>query len=155
MTADSVKHVTVVGGHKSALEVVGTCAQSGKRVEWLMRAAGGGPTWLLPAKNPDGSSLAKMIGKRFMGFLSTSVYRSDRWIDRFLHSGRWFLGAWLITWFWGKLTKMVQTDKYVKSENGRRLKPQPERYVCQFSFVLFCYLSGHSFLPFIQRMLER
>ena len=45
LTANSVNHVTVIGGHKSALEVVGTCAQAGKKVEWLMRADGGGPTW--------------------------------------------------------------------------------------------------------------
>lgn len=128
LTADSVNHVTVVGGHKSALEVVGTCAQAGKKVEWLMRADGGGPTWMMPSKNPDGSSLAKMSTIRAIGFTSTSVYRSDRWLNRFLHSRRWWLGTWLITWVWGYMTKMMQGDKYTKSDNGRRLKPQPDRY---------------------------
>ena len=57
---DKVQHVTVVGGHKSALEAVGACAQAGKKVEWLIRQEGGGPTWMMPARNPDGSSLAKL-----------------------------------------------------------------------------------------------
>ena len=132
LTADSVKHVTVVGGHKSALEVVGTCALAGKEVEWLMRADGGGPTWLMPSRNPDGNSLAKMSTVRAMGFVNTSVYRSDRWLNRFLHSGRWWLGTWLIAWFWKYLTGIAHGDKYTKSENGRRLRPQPNKYVMTF-----------------------
>ena len=129
LTADSVNHVTVVGGHKSALEVVGTCAQAGKKVEWLMRVDGGGPTWLIPARNPDGSALAKFATIRVMSFISSSVYASHRWINRFLHSGRWWLGNWVFNWFWAYMTKMTHGDKYSKSENGRRLKPQPDKYV--------------------------
>lgn len=128
LTADPVKHVTVVGGHKSALEVVGTCAQAGKKVEWLLRADGGGATWMVPAKKSDGSSWTKMFTTRAAGFLSTSVYRSDRRLNRFLYSGRWWLGTCIPTWVWGYITNTIQGDKYVKSENGRRLKPQPERY---------------------------
>ncbi|KAF4624302.1 hypothetical protein G7Y89_g13871 [Cudoniella acicularis] len=126
LVADSVHHVTIIGGHKSALEAVGTCAQAGKQVEWLIKEDGGGPTWLMPSKNPDGSSLAKMSTKRAMSVLSASIYNSSRWIDRFLHSGRWWLGTWIVTWFWGFMTRQVQQDKYTKSENGRRLKPTPE-----------------------------
>ena len=127
IVSDSVKNVTIVGGHKSALEAVGTASQAGKKVEWLVREEGGGPTWMMPAKNPDGSSLAKLSTKRFMALASTSVYHSNRWLDRFLHSGCWWLGTWCATWFWGFLTKTVQGDKYNKSENGRKLKPHPER----------------------------
>jgi hypothetical protein len=145
LTADSVNHVTIVGGHKSALEAVGTCAQAGKKVEWLMRADGGGPTWLMPAKNPDGSAFAKFSTIRVMSFLSSSVYASHLWINRFLHSGRWWLGTWLFNLFWAFMTKMVHGDKYSKSENGRRLKPQPDRYVSP-TVLSFALAQGVSFL---------
>ncbi len=58
LVADGVNHVTIIGGHKSALEAVGTAAQAGKKVEWLIRE-GGGPTWMLAARRPDGSSNVK------------------------------------------------------------------------------------------------
>jgi dimethylaniline monooxygenase (N-oxide forming) len=137
LTADSVNHVTIVGGHKSALEAVGTCAQAGKKVEWLIRVDGGGPTWMMPSKNPDGSSLAKMSTIRALTMLSSSIYQHGGWLNRFLHSGRWWLGTWLMTLFWSYMTKMMQGDKYSKSENGRRLKPQPDRYVPSGFFYRF------------------
>lgn len=133
LLTDDIKHVTVVGGHKSALEAVGTCAQAGKKVEWLIRAEGGGPTWMMPAKAPDGSSLAKMTTKRFMGLVSTSLYRSDRWLNRFIFSGKWWLGTWFLNWFWAFMSKTVKNDavakkeRYSKNENGEKLRPAPER----------------------------
>lgn len=132
---DKVQHVTVVGGHKSALEAVGACAQAGKKVEWLIRQEGGGPTWMMPARNPDGSSLAKLSTKRFMGFLSSSIYNSERWLNRFFHSGRWWFGTWFLNWFWGFMTAQVKKDaitkknRYHASENGRKLEPSPSRHV--------------------------
>jgi thioredoxin reductase len=54
---DSVKHVAIVGGHKSAIEVAGTCAQAGKKVKWLIREDGCVPPWMMLAKKPDGSSM--------------------------------------------------------------------------------------------------
>ncbi|KAH7319446.1 hypothetical protein BKA65DRAFT_541539 [Rhexocercosporidium sp. MPI-PUGE-AT-0058] len=114
--APEIKHVTVVGGHKSALEAVGSCAQAGKKVEWLIRKEGG----------------AKMTTKRFMGFLSSSIYHSDRWLNRFFHSGNYWLGSWFLNWFWGFMTTQVKKDaitkknRYHRSENGRKLEPAPE-----------------------------
>ena len=118
--------MTVVGGHKSALEAVGPCAQSGKRVEWLINEDGSGPAWMLPSRNPDGSHFAKMASKRGPAFLAPSVYHSSRWLDRFLHSGRWRVGTWLLNVIWKKFTEQVQRDIFTKSENGRKLKPDPD-----------------------------
>ncbi len=134
LVADGVNHVTIIGGHKSALEAVGTAAQAGKKVEWLIRE-GGGPTWMLAARRPDGSSNVKIATKRATKIMQTSVYHSSTWLDRFLHSGRWWLGSWLVGWFWRFMTKQIQQDTYSKSENGRKLKPEPE------TFVLFSYIS--------------
>ena len=127
LTADSVNHVTVVGGHKSAVEAVGTCAQAGKKVEWLIRADGGGPTWLFPSRNPDGTSLAKLASVRAVSVTGLSVYHSEAWLNRFLHSGRWWIGTRLISQLWSYMTKNMMGDKYLKSENGSRLKPDTDK----------------------------
>ncbi|CZR55386.1 related to dimethylaniline monooxygenase [Phialocephala subalpina] len=126
LVADNVRNVTIIGGHKSALEAVGTCAQAGKNVEWLVKAEGSGPTWLMPTKNPQGEPMAKMASKRFMAAMGPSVYRKSNWLDQFLHSQRWWLGTWFITWFWEFATKMMKGDRYSKSANMKRLEPHPE-----------------------------
>jgi dimethylaniline monooxygenase (N-oxide forming) len=86
--------VTIVGGHKSNLEGLGTTAQAGKKVEWLVRAEGGGPTRSIPAKNPDGSSMAKMSTKRVMALVSRSVYNSKGSLIDFytVDTGSWGFG---------------------------------------------------------------
>jgi cation diffusion facilitator CzcD-associated flavoprotein CzcO len=127
LLSEKVQQVTIIGGHKSALEAVGTCAQSGKKVEWLINKDGSGPTWILPSRNPDGSSFAEMASKRFPAILSPSVYHSSRQIDRFLHSGQWRLGTYLLWSIWSNLTKRLHGDIYTKSENGQKLKPDPDR----------------------------
>ncbi|KAG0652215.1 FAD-dependent monooxygenase DEP4 [Hyphodiscus hymeniophilus] len=123
LTADSVQHVTVVGGHKSALEAVGTAAQAGKKVEWIMRVKGGGPTWMFPSRGPDGSSLQKLSTLRVLSVIGLSVYDYGSRLNRFLHSGQWWLGTYLTAWFWAYMTKSLKGDKYTKSETGRKLEP--------------------------------
>jgi dimethylaniline monooxygenase (N-oxide forming) len=128
LVADDVKNVTIIGGHKSALEAVGTCAQAGKNVEWLVRPDGGGPTWLMPAKDPKGNSLAKMSTVRMMAALNPTVYRKPHWLEHFLHSGSWWLGTWLFTSFWTYLTSTIKGDRYKKSSNMKKLEPHPKKY---------------------------
>jgi dimethylaniline monooxygenase (N-oxide forming) len=52
LLADEVKNVTIVGGHKSGLEAVGTRSQAGKNVKWSMRSEGAGFPWMMPARSP-------------------------------------------------------------------------------------------------------
>ena len=91
---------------------------------------------LFPSRNPDGSSLAKMSTVRALSVVGLSVYSPRRWLTRFLHSGRWWIGTLLMNWFWKYMTNMMLGDKYSKSENGRRLKPEPDRYVPTASFTI-------------------
>jgi dimethylaniline monooxygenase (N-oxide forming) len=52
LLTDEVKNVALVGGHKSALEAVGTCSQAGKNVKWLVTSGEAGPPWMMPARSP-------------------------------------------------------------------------------------------------------
>lgn len=130
VTAKETTHVTVVGSHKSAIEAVGTAVHAGKKVEWLIRENGGGAPWMMPSGPPGGKPpKVQPLATRIFSFVSTSVYHSDRWIDRFLHSGRWALGTWFINWFWGGFTKRLLGERFTKSENGAKLKPDNPRSV--------------------------
>jgi hypothetical protein len=91
---------------------------------------------LFPSRNSDGSSLAKMSTVRALSVVGLSVYSPKRWLTRFLHSGRWWIGTLLINWFWKYMTNMMLGNKYSKSENGRRLKPEPDRYALRASFTV-------------------
>jgi dimethylaniline monooxygenase (N-oxide forming) len=126
MIASEVGHVTVVGGHKTALETVGLAARAGKTVEWLIREEGGGTPWMMQATNPDGSFALKPVMIRCFSKFGTSVYKSDQWLNRFFHSGQWALGTWFINWFWKMGTNRVLGDRF-KSENGAKLKPKSPR----------------------------
>ena len=126
MIASQIDHVTVVGGHKTALETVGLAARAGKRVEWLIREEGGGAPWMMQARNPDGGFALKPVMIRCFSKFGTSVYKSNQWLDRFFHSGQWASGSWFITWFWNMATTRVLGDRF-KSENGAKLKPRSPR----------------------------
>jgi dimethylaniline monooxygenase (N-oxide forming) len=121
LVSDQVSHVTVIGGHKSALEAVGICAQAGKNVEWLIRKEGGGPTWMI--QPPRSKPL------RLESFFGPSVYHPERWLDRFLFSGRWLLGTWIINRFYRFLSETALKGKYENSQNGSKLRPTADRCV--------------------------
>ena len=128
LLADTTKHITVIGGHKSALEAVGTCSQAGKNVEWLIRKDGGGPTWMFPARDPKGNPNAKMKALRVMSILGPSAYNTDRWLNRFIHGGTSWLGTWLLKKCFRAMSDMMLADRYTKSENGKKLKPHNDKY---------------------------
>jgi dimethylaniline monooxygenase (N-oxide forming) len=92
LIASEVKNVTIVGGHKSGFEAVGTCSRAGKNVKWLVRSEGAGPPWMMPVRSPKGVSKSKLALKHALVALGPSIYHSDRWINRFLYSGRRLLG---------------------------------------------------------------
>lgn len=103
-------HVTIVGGHKTALEAVGIATRAGKKVEWLMRKNGGGPTWMMKARTSKGSSTAKAILIKCLKVFNTSVYQSDNFMDRFLHSGKYAIGTWLCNKFWNLVTDKARSS---------------------------------------------
>lgn len=123
----NIRNVTVIGGHKSALEAVGYCAEAGKTVDWLIRKDGGGTQWFLIARTPDGSSTAKPSTKRVHSIFSPSVYLPNRWTDRFLFSGRYWLGTWITNSLWKMLNNKLLSDYYTRSENAKKLKSNSHR----------------------------
>jgi cation diffusion facilitator CzcD-associated flavoprotein CzcO len=125
LLSKSVENVAVVGGNKSSFEAVSLSYNSGKNVHWLIREDGAGPSMLMRATTPDGKSTSKVGYIRLFSIFYPSVYKNTRsWWDRLVVSGNSKWGRKLFEWFWQSVTDKRIGDRYVKSKNGRLLKPE-------------------------------
>ena len=92
LTDPEINDVTVIGGGKSAADMVYTCVKAGKKVSWVIIKSGTGPAFFLSAKGKGPCKNAFEIGSmRIAGTISPSIYNADTWWTRFLHgseSGR-------------------------------------------------------------------
>jgi hypothetical protein len=96
----SIETVTVIGGSKFAWEAAGMFALEGKKIRWLVREEGIGPSPMARTR-PDGKA-HRMEGKNIRGIvgLAPSPYHPDRWITKFLYGRGNFVGRWFSANFW-------------------------------------------------------
>jgi cation diffusion facilitator CzcD-associated flavoprotein CzcO len=72
-TVDSAKNVVVLGGAKSAFDVVYAYASKGVQVDWIIRESGRGPIWMAPPYvTPLKKLLEKLTQTRFLTVNSPS-----------------------------------------------------------------------------------
>ncbi|KAI9646397.1 hypothetical protein NHQ30_004389 [Ciborinia camelliae] len=146
ITADNVKHVTVVGGNKSAAEVVNLCASAGKKVSWLIREEGAGPGMLIQTKS-GGVHLAAIAFSRFMGLTVPCLLRTHGFWYWLLHSGLFWPGIWLMGKYWEWASHMMFKDLYSQSENAKKIAPDMQH--------LFWSTSTPSFLQENNTLFEK
>lgn len=126
LTADHIKHVTVVGGNKSAAEVVNLCASAGKKVTWLIRESGAGPGMLIQQK-PGGVNAAAIAFSRWSGLTVPCMLRAHGFWYWFLHSGLFWPGLWLLGKYWDWASHLIFKDTYNQSENAKKLAPDMQQ----------------------------
>ncbi|KIW99540.1 uncharacterized protein Z518_11279 [Rhinocladiella mackenziei CBS 650.93] len=145
----TVKDVVVVGGCKSAVEACAAFLASEKRVHWLVRPSEqGAPMLILDLEarpNPLEISLTRLLSA-----FSSSPWNTNGFWYRFLHSGSWSLGTWLVNTVSNLMTNVVWKDAhYDKSQNTRKLEPKRKSI-----YFYIPYLStinkGHPFLEALQ-----
>ncbi|RAL62329.1 hypothetical protein DID88_004895 [Monilinia fructigena] len=127
LTSDNIKHVTVVGGNKSAAEVVNLCASAGKKVTWLIREGGAGPGMFIQAKS---------------GSVHNAAIAFSRWAVDFFWPGLWLVGKY---WKWA--SHYMLKDLYDQSENARKIAPDMQH--------LFWSTSAPSFLQQESKLFEK
>ncbi|KAL8795623.1 MAG: hypothetical protein Q9195_001861 [Heterodermia aff. obscurata] len=104
----SVEHVAVYGGAKSAYDTVYMLASHGKRVSWVIRASGHGPTYMAPAHvylGPFRCWLERLATTRLLTFFSPCVWGQldgFGYLRSLLHETK--LGRKIVDIFWQKLT---------------------------------------------------
>lgn len=85
--APSCKYVTVIGGGKSATDMVYEAVKKGKTVSWIIRKDGEGPTLYFPAatKNPRCKNSVEAIVTRLRTLTSASLFVPNLWLASLFH----------------------------------------------------------------------
>lgn len=125
LSSSKIQHVTVVGGAKSAADMVYASVKAGKSVSWIIRASGTGPGFLLPAKGRGPYKNAFEIGStRIAGTLTPSFFNPDTWWTRFLHGTN--LGIRILNSIWSaadKETREVFYGRHAMTRGLEKLNP--------------------------------
>ena len=89
LTAPQLKKVAVIGGGKSAADMVYACVKAGKTVSWIIRASGTGPGFFMSPRGKGPYKNAFEIGStRIAGTVSPSLISPDNGWKRFLFGSR-------------------------------------------------------------------
>ncbi|KAI4267812.1 MAG: hypothetical protein L6R38_008080 [Xanthoria sp. 2 TBL-2021] len=103
LSSAEIRNVTVVGGSKSAADMVLAAVKAGKNVSWIIRRSGAGPGWFVSHKGKGPYRNVVEIGStRFFSTFSPSILNPENWLTRFLHGTKW--GATLVDAIWGGAT---------------------------------------------------
>jgi dimethylaniline monooxygenase (N-oxide forming) len=121
LTADSVKRVMVVGGNKSAVDVVNLCALAGKEVDWVIRKEGYGPGALFESRS-HGFHAGAIKAMRASAVPSTNILATTGFWYRFFHSGQSWIGTHLLKFMLSKLDAST-TGLYGRNENTMKIAP--------------------------------
>ncbi|MCJ1462892.1 hypothetical protein MMC07_001496 [Pseudocyphellaria aurata] len=125
----SIQHATVLGSGKSAYDCVYLLASSGKRVTWVMRASGHGPTFMAPAHvyiGPFYCWLEMLVSTRLFTWFSPCLWGDADgfgYLRSLLHGTK--AGRWFIDKFWKKLgSETVEQAGLNKHEKLKLLQPE-------------------------------
>ena len=135
LTEEGVKRVTVVGGNKSAVDVVYLCAKARKEVDWVISPDGYGPCILFEARTKSGTSFASIKLARASLITGPSILNVKGWWYWFLHSGKSWVGSWLLRMVMKMLTKEMM-GMYRRNENTMKIAPDLPEYVYPSYFSL-------------------
>ena len=117
ISAVDIQNVTVLGGGKSAADMVYASVKAGKSVSWIIRASGTGPGFLLSPKGKGPYKNAAEIGStRVASTLSPSIFNPDNWWTRSLHRTEW--GRKLVNSVWNGADKETREDADFDGRKG-------------------------------------
>jgi len=103
-----VNNVTILGGGKSAADLVYAFAKAGKNVSWVIRTTGSGAPILAP---PEGVgeclNRAEETMTRLLGIFSPSPFATRSWLEWFIHST--WLGEYLLRSIFASVERTIAT----------------------------------------------
>ncbi|KAL8947214.1 MAG: hypothetical protein Q9222_006480 [Ikaeria aurantiellina] len=116
-----VQNITVLGGAKSAADMVYDCVIAGKTVTWVIRGIGTGPGFFVSTETgPSPRTIYSLSTMRIMSSLSPSIFNADSWWNRFLQRTRF--GRKQLRKFWDGVDKsVVESPKFDdRGEDAKR-----------------------------------
>lgn len=109
LSSAELQNVTVIGGGKSAADMVYASVKAGKSVSWIIRASGTGPAFFVSVKGKGPYKNAFQIGStRIVSTLSPSIFNPDTWWTRFLN--RTNFGQKMVHAIWGGADKETRAN---------------------------------------------
>ncbi|KAF2817310.1 FAD/NAD(P)-binding domain-containing protein [Mytilinidion resinicola] len=123
LATSEIKSVIIIGGRKSAIEAANICFAAKKHVHWIVRPSDIGVPFVL--SDPDMKpNLMSANQARIFSIWSPSIFSTDGFWYRFLHSGRSALGNRVYRGFWRLMSWAITREVgYEKSANGKIVKP--------------------------------
>ncbi|KAL4960461.1 uncharacterized protein BDV14DRAFT_141712 [Aspergillus stella-maris] len=119
--------VTVLGGSKSAFDVVYSCATRGMVVHWVIRKSGYGPNWISPAYVGPGRFkrlLESLPGTRLLSLFSPCAWNREGRGPFYAWLHRSWLGRKLVDWFWALIEQdLLRKNRYNEHPATKKLKP--------------------------------
>ena len=86
LNTSDCKHVAVLGGAKSATDMVYECVKKGKSVSWIIRKSGEGPALFVPALGGGRYENSTEKGTtRLSAYFSPSSFMPNLWSTRLIH----------------------------------------------------------------------
>ena len=108
VSSDKIQNVVVLGGAKSAADMVYACVKAGKTVTWLIRDSGAGPAPLISSEGRGAyRNHPEYASTRIMGSLSPSPWATENTRTRFM--GRTVIGRSLMVSPWANVDKAVHS----------------------------------------------
>lgn len=140
----SIGHVTVLGGGKAAHDIVYLMGTHGKRVTWIIRASGYGPTFMARPHiyiGPFRCWLEKLTTTRCLTWLSPCVWGdADGFglVRHLLHGTSW--GRWFVDTFWAKMgSDTLEQSGILKNEATKDLLPDQSIFWYGVSLAILNY----------------
>ena len=115
-----INSIAVLGGAKSAADVVYACAKAGKAVSWIIRKDGAGPA-AFPAAKGRGMyrNSNDAFYTRFVATLLPSPFNDRTWLYRLLQHTR--VGIWLVRKFWDRADQDNRQNADYSRGEGRAM----------------------------------
>ena len=126
LNKETVRRVTVVGGNKSAVDVVKTFALAGREVDWVIRKEGYGPGILFEARR-HGIHVGAFKAVRASAIASPNILATHGFWYWLLHSGKSQVGLKLLKLMLAKTSKSVMDGIYATNENTMKIAPDMKK----------------------------
>ncbi|KAI9728226.1 MAG: monooxygenase [Chrysothrix sp. TS-e1954] len=112
------RDVVVFGGAKSAADIAFAAAKAGKKVSWVIRRSGNGPSAFVPAK---GQAIYRNSNEsfytRFVGAFLASRFEKRSWLSSCLHCSK--IGRRIFWRIWNRINQRALHEADYEREDGR------------------------------------
>ena len=113
------KRVTVIGGGKSAADMVYALGKTDKEVSWIIRKSGTGPAAFIDVKGHGRYKNAAEIGNtRLMTSLGPSAFVDSKWKDSWVHRSK--MGRAVFEKVWANADRDIRNEANYHGREGAR-----------------------------------